>query len=117
MVSRSSFPKTESQHLEKVGAGQLTTIALRRFNVERNARLPVLHSARGRWLLFWKTSRAHEVGRTRGWAMLHFYDDDHAESQRTVVTARRGPLTGRRVIRGRETECRSYYGAREAIAA
>lgn len=42
-----------------------------------------------------------------------FYDDDHAESQRTLAIEQRGPLAGRRVIRGRERKCRSYYEALE----
>lgn len=33
------------------------------------------------------------------------------ERQRTVVTERQGPLAGRRVVRGREAECRAYYAA------
>ena len=46
----------------------------------------------------------------RDWVVVYFYgDDDHREGQRTVVTESQGPLRGRRVVRGRETECRVYY--------
>jgi putative hydrolase len=42
--------------------------------------------------------------------VIYFYDDEHAEGQHTVVTETHGPLAGRRVVRGRETECRARYG-------
>jgi putative hydrolase len=38
--------------------------------------------------------------------------DDGEAGQWTVVTARYGPLQGRRVVRGREAECREYYASR-----
>ena len=57
------------------------------------------------------TARAHELGRTRDWVVIYFHDDDHVERQRTVVTETRGPLQGRRVVRGREAECRAWYEA------
>jgi hypothetical protein len=55
------------------------------------------------------TARAHQLGRVRDWVVLYFHDDDHVERQRTVVTESRGPLAGRRVVRGREAECRRHY--------
>ena len=45
----------------------------------------------------------------RDWVVIYFYDDSHEEGQHTVVTETRGPLTGQRVVRGRETECRAWY--------
>jgi hypothetical protein len=106
----------DREYLDKVKGGKLATIAPRRFNPEGKAWLPVLHTAREGWhftALFSNTARAHELGRTRDWVVLYFYDDHHAESQRTVVTEQRGPLAGRRVIRGREPECRTYYATAE----
>ncbi len=44
--------------------------------------------------------------------VVYFYDDDHHEGQHTVVTETRGPLVGRRVVRGRESECRAFYQSR-----
>ena len=88
--------------------GALPTIAPRRFNPRNEAWLPVLHTRRGDWhftALYSNTARAHELGRTRDWVVLYFHDEDHAERQRTVVTEQRGPLRGRRVVRGREKEC------------
>ena len=43
---------------------------------------------------------------------MYFYDDRHAERQHTVVTETHGALVGRRVVRGREAECRAHYAAR-----
>ena len=82
-----------------------------------DAWLPVLHTVRGNWhftALFSNTAKAHELGRTHDWVVLYFHDDDRAESQRTVVTETHGTLVGRRVVRGREDECRAHYehGAR-----
>ncbi|MCJ7450875.1 MAG: hypothetical protein MUO39_00155, partial [Steroidobacteraceae bacterium] len=59
--------------------------------------------------LYSNTALAHELDRTRDWVVLFFYDDDHVEGQHTIVTETHGPLTGRRVVRGRETECIAHY--------
>jgi DNA polymerase (family X) len=37
------------------------------------------------------------------------YLDDGRQDQWTVITAKSGPLRGRRVVRGREEECAGYY--------
>jgi len=90
-------------------SGKLPKIAPRRFNPEGKAWLPVMHADRDDWhftALFSNTSRAHDLGRTQDWVVLYYYDGDHREGQRTVVTETRGPLTGQRVVRGREPECR-----------
>jgi hypothetical protein len=96
-------------------AERLKTIAPRRFNPEGQAWLPILHARRGDWhftLLHSNTARAHALGRARDWVVVYFYDGDHREGQRTVVTETRGPLKGKRVVRGREAECRGYYAVR-----
>ena len=41
--------------------------------------------------------------------MVVYFDDGTASGQRTVVTETRGDLRGRRVVRGREVECREFY--------
>ena len=53
------------------------------------------------------------LGRTRDWVVVYFYDDEHAEGQHTIVTEVRGALAGKRVVRGREAECRAHYAALE----
>jgi DNA polymerase (family X) len=94
--------------------GKLSTIAPRRFNPSGESWLPVLHTMRDGWhftALFSNTAQAHQLNRTRDWVVIYFYDDEHAEGQHTVVTETHGPLAGRRVVRGREMECREQYAA------
>jgi len=104
--------EVDSEYREKAAAGKLRTIAPKRFNPTGEAWLPVLHAKRGDWqftALFSNTARAHELGRTRDWVVIYFYDGEHVEGQHTVVGETRGPLAGRRVVRGREAECRAHY--------
>lgn len=102
----------DREYREGAAAGQLPTIAPRRFNPEGKAWLPILHTVREDWhftTLFSNTALAHELGRTHDWVVVYFYDGDHREGQRTVVTETTGPLAGRRVVRGREGDCRGFY--------
>jgi hypothetical protein len=105
----------DDEYRHKAEAGKLPTIAPKRFNPSGEAWLPVLHTEHGDWhfsALYSNTARAHELDRTRDWVVIYFYDDHHQEGQHTVVTEHRGPLAGRRVVRGREAECREHYGRR-----
>ena len=71
----------------------------------------MLHAERDGWsftALFSNTARAHELGTTHDWVILYYERDGH-EKQCTVVTERRGDLAGKRVVRGREDECRALY--------
>jgi hypothetical protein len=99
-------------------AGKLRTIAPRRFNPDGGAWLPVLHVDLGGWswtAMYSNTARAHELGRTRDWVVLYHERDGH-EEQCTVVTEYRGPLSGRRVVRGRENECLAHHRQRSREA-
>ena len=96
----------DREYREKARAGSLTTIAPRRFNPAHEAWLPILHTQRGDrhyTALFSNTALAHQLGRTHDWVVV-YWDDGRGERQGTVVTAERGPLEGRRVVRGREGE-------------
>lgn len=96
---------------ERAAAGTLVTIAPHRNNPSRSAWLPVMHVQRGAreyTAMYSNTARAHALGTTHDWVVL-YVDEDHHERQATVVTETRGPLAGRRVVRGRETECAAYY--------
>ena len=64
--------------------------------------------------LFSNTARAHELRKTHDWVVIYFHTDRLGEGQRTVVTETHGALTGWRVVRGREDECRVHYRAIEA---
>ena len=102
----------DEEYRKKAKANKLPTITPKRFNPEGEAWLPILHTQRGSWhftVLFSNTARAHELGRTHDWVVIYFYDNHHEEGQHTVVTETRGPLIGRRVVRGRERESREYY--------
>jgi hypothetical protein len=110
----------DREYREKAAAGRLPLITPRRFNPQRKAWLPVLHAQRGPWsftALFSNTARAHELGKTHDWVVLYFYDDHHREEQHTVVTETRGPLAGRRVVRGLEAACRACYERQRVTAA
>ncbi len=95
-------------------ADRLPKIAPRRFNPEGKAWLPVLHADRGGWhftALYSNTARAHELGRISDWVVVYFSKDNRPEGQRTIVTETHGELAGRRVVRGRELDCReAAYG-------
>ncbi|GBD44368.1 DNA polymerase/3'-5' exonuclease PolX [bacterium HR40] len=104
----------DAEYRSKAEAGRLPRIAPRRFNPTGEAWLPVLHTQRGPWhftALYSNTALAHQLGTVRDWVVIYFHRDGEAEEgQRTVVTETRGPLAGRRVVRGREGECRAHYG-------
>lgn len=121
MLSRTRVPRREMgpepsaatllavdrEYREQAFLDRLPKIAPRRFNPEGRAWLPVLHADRDGWhftALFSNTPRAHELRRTGDWVVIYFYDQDHHEGQRTVVTETRGPRVGQRVVRGRESE-------------
>ena len=101
----------DREYREKAAAGRLHTLAPRRFNPKREAWLPILHTERGPrhyTALFSNSARAHHLGKTRDWVVLYF-DGRDGERQCTVITSQRGPLAGKRIVRGRESECLEYY--------
>jgi putative hydrolase len=100
----------DREYREKAAAGQLQRLAPRRFNPSAEAWLPILHTRRGSrryTALFSNTARAHRAGKTRDWVVL-YGDDGGGEHRSTVITAGYGPLTGRRVVAGREEECGAW---------
>lgn len=97
---------------QQANEGTLRKIAPRRFNPSGKAWLPILHDDRDEWsftALFSNTALAHDLGRTHDWVVIYFAQSGGREHTRTVVTETRGPLEERRVVRGREAECRRYY--------
>ncbi len=106
----------DAEYRRRAAAGELRRIAPRRFNPTREAWLPILHVERDELsftALYSNTARAHELGTVRDWVVL-YWERDGDEDQATVVTERRGPLAGRRVVRGREGECARHFAARAA---
>ena len=103
----------DREYRQKAKAGALRKIAPKRFNPTGKAWLPVLNTKRGKrryTALFSNTALAHELGKTHDWVVL-YYNDGEGEKQCTVVTAKQGPLAGRRVVRGRESESAAFYNA------
>ncbi|MGI9523590.1 MAG: helix-hairpin-helix domain-containing protein [Hyphomicrobiaceae bacterium] len=110
--SSADLLSVDAEYRHKAGKGDLKMIAPRRFNPEGRAWLPVLHAERGPWsftALHSNTHRAHQLDRTQDWVVVFAHQSDGAEKQFTVVTEHRGPLAGKRVIRGRESECIAHY--------
>lgn len=106
----------DREYRERAARGGLPTIAPRRFNPGGEAWLPVLHTERGPrhyTALFSNTPRAHALGRTRDWVVL-YADDGRRERPWTVLTSGRGMLRGRRIVAGREEECREHYRRADA---
>lgn len=101
--------KIDEQYRRKAEAGDLPTIAPKRFNPAGEAWLPILHTTQKGWhftALYSNTARAHQLDRVKDWVIITFHDDQHHEGQHTVVTETRSVAMGRRVVRGREKECR-----------
>jgi putative hydrolase len=116
--SVSELLDVDREYRARTEAADLPKIAPRRFNPNREAWLPILHTQRGArhyTALFSNTARAHTLSRTRDWVVL-YADGDRAERQWTVVTDPSGTLRGRRVVRGREAECREHYGIANGAA-
>ena len=103
--------EVDTEYRRNAAAGKLKMITPKRFNPRNETWLPVLHSEHGDWsftALFSNTARAHELGKTHDWVVVFFENKGH-EGQNTIVTETSGPLAGKRVIRGREPECRDHY--------
>lgn len=106
--------KVDAEYRKRAAAGKLPLITPKRFNPENKAWLPILHTTQNHWhftALYSNSERAHTLNRVYDWVVIYFYDDHHQEGQHTVVTETHGALYGKRVVRGRETECSEYYAS------
>jgi DNA polymerase (family X) len=114
----SELLEVDQEYRQGAKSKKLPRIAPRRYNPTREAWLPVLHTVRGDahyTALFSNTARAHELDATHDWVVI-YRDDQNGDGQWTVVTARFGPLQGKRVVRGREEETAAYYQQAESAA-
>ncbi|EAY70341.1 DNA polymerase IV (family X) [Burkholderia dolosa AU0158] len=97
----------------KAAAGTLPMLAPRRLSADVVVPSPVMHMTKGGWhftaLCPHPGARASDPARTADWVTLYFYDARQCEHQRTVFTGTLGSLVGKRIVRGREMECRVYY--------
>lgn len=97
--------EVDGMYRERAAKGLLRKIAPRRFNPTGEAWLPILHASHDGWhftALYSNSRLAHELKRTTDWVVIHYLRDGAPEGRVTVVTERRGPLAGQRVVRGRE---------------
>jgi len=107
----------DREYRDRSVAETLPRIAPRRFNPDGRAWLPVLHTSHGDrhyTALFSNTALAHRLDRTHDWVVI-YSDGPNEDHQATVVTAHVGPLSGERVVRGRERECEVHYASRRAV--
>lgn len=101
----------DREYRESASLRKLPRIAPQRFNPTGENWLPVLHTHRGDrhyTAMFSNTARAHEMGTTHDWVVI-FRDDADGHGRWTIITATFGPLMGRRVVAGRESECAVHY--------
>jgi hypothetical protein len=104
----------DQEYRQKAQADKLPRLAPRRFNPTGEAWLPILHTQRGQMhytALYSNTARAHELDMIHDWVVI-YRDDQDGDGQWTVITSQFGPLRGKRIVRGREDECRHYYEER-----
>ncbi|MFT5559009.1 MAG: putative hydrolase [Psychromonas sp.] len=110
--------KVDAEYRSKAAAGKLPLITPKRFNPDNKAWLPTLHITLDHWhftALFSNSERAHKLHHIFDWVIIFFSDDSHQEGQHTVVIETHGLLQGKRVVRGRETECQEYYKANQEV--
>ena len=103
--------EVDEVYRQRAEAGRLKTIAPRRFNPAKKSWLPIMHAEKNGWhftAMFSNTARAHELKKTGDWVVIYF-EREGEEGQCTVVTEQSGPLKNRRVVRGREKDCRAFY--------
>lgn len=105
----------DEEYRKRAAAKDLPFITPKRFNPAGKAWLPILHTQRDDWhftALFSNTALSHQLKRTQDWVVIYYERDNEPEGQCTVVFEKRGPLAGKRVIRGHERACAEYYSSR-----
>jgi hypothetical protein len=103
--------EVDAEYRRKAADGKLKRIAPRLLNPGKKAWLPILtkeHQGLKFTVMFSNTPTAHKLGKTDDWVVV-YVQKGKGENQCTVVTESRGPLKGKRVIRGREKECEGQY--------
>lgn len=106
----------DREYRQLAALGRLPKVAPKRYNPTAEGWLPVLHAMRNgkRYKAFFSnTIRAHELGMTDDWVVI--LREERERGQWTVVTGRFGELRGRRVVCGRERQCRKFYERRDCL--
>jgi hypothetical protein len=102
----------DADYRAKAAAGELRTVAPRRFNAGGASWLPVMATRRGGYryrAMYSNTAAAHRAGKSNDWVVV-YYERAGARGQCTVVTETGGAMAELRVVRGREAECARHYG-------
>lgn len=110
-VSVTEILSIDEEYRRLAKANRLPLVAPQRFNPTGAAWLPILHTHRENRhysALFSNTARAHELGTTHDWVVI-YRDDQESQGRWTVITAQFGSLRGKRIVRGRESECAMHY--------
>lgn len=101
----------DEQYRALAAEGRLPRARPRQFNPTAVAWLPVWRTERSdrRYSVhFANSARSHQLGAVYDWVVI-VCETKAWQGQWTVVTQARGPLAGRRVVRGRERECIAHY--------
>ncbi len=110
----SEILEIDAAYRRQAGADRLPRIAPRRFNPTGAAWLPIMHTRRQDrqyTAMYSNTGHAHAMGMTHDWVVIYLEDHRRRGQQGrwTVITSQFGRLRGRRIVRGRETDCAAYY--------
>lgn len=90
--SRDLLLRVDEAYRRKAEAGELRTIAPKRFNPENKAWLPIMETEREGYsftVLYSNTAKAHREGKTNDWVVIYF-ERDGKKGQATVITGRSG---------------------------
>ncbi len=107
----------DEEYRSRAAAGRLKKIAPKLLNPEKKAWLPIMskeHKGYKFTVMYSNTATAHNLGKTNDWVVVYF-EKGKGENQCTVVTESKGPLKGKRVIRGREKECGEVYAGGKKV--
>ena len=105
--------QVDEMYRTKAAEGTLRTIAPKRFNPSCEQWLPIMHARHDDWhftALFSNTRLAHKLKKTNDWVVITYQSDGAPEGRCTIVTETRGDRAGKRVVRGRESECARSRG-------
>lgn len=107
----------DDQYRFEVKHGTLPKVAPKKNNPTQEAWLPILHTDRGDRhysAMFSNTAHAHELGMHTDWVVIYLEDHRHVgkHGRWTVITSQFGNLKRKRIVRGREKDCSSYYKQR-----
>lgn len=101
----------DREYRARAAEGRLLLAVPKRFNPTGAAWLPILHTERGgrRFCAhFANSAKSHELGHLYDWVVI-YCPEKKAAGQWTVITAGYGSLRAKRIVRGREAECREHY--------